>query len=143
MNAMLNTDEVTSAVLYDEPQSLYEREGVTLVQKAKIKRMLDSKDYALGKMYREGMNNTYKMKQSMKDGHWYKSRDIEKKGVNTLRQEWKDLRDEWAKMPNKTEEQKSAKDKMEGKVQKAWHLYYDAQADLAEKLMDYEYNHTR
>ena len=143
MNAMLNTDEVTSAVLYDEPQSLYEREGVTLVQKAKIKRMLDSKDYALGKMYREGMNNTYKMKQSMKDGHWYKSRDIEKKGVNTLRQEWKDLRDEWAKMPNKTEEQKSAKAEMELKVQDAWHCYYDAQADLAEKLMDYEYNHTR
>jgi len=140
MNAILNTDDVTSAVLYDEPESLYEREGVTVLQKAKIKRMLDSKDYALGKMYREGMNNKYKMKQSLKDGHWYKSREVERKGVNALRQEWKDLRDQWAKMPDKTEEQKSAKAEMDLKVQEAWHLYYDAMGDLAEKLMDYEYN---
>lgn len=140
MNAILNTDDVTSAVLYDEPESLYEREGVTIVQKAKIKRMLDSKNYALGKMYREGMNNKYKMKQSLKDGHWYKSREVERKGVNALRQEWKDLRDQWAKMPDKTEEQKSAKAEMDLKVQEAWHLYYDAMGDLAEKLMDYEYN---
>lgn len=140
MNAILNTDDVTSAVLYDEPESLYEREGVTVLQKAKIKRMLDSKDYALGKMYREGMNNKYKMKQSLKDGHWYKSREIERKGVNALRQEWKDLRDQWAKMPEKTEEQKSAKAEMDLKVQEAWHLYYDAMGDLAETLLDYEYN---
>lgn len=140
MNAILNTDDVTSAVLYDEPESLYEREGVTVLQKAKIKRMLDSKDYALGKMYREGMNNKYKMKQSMKDGHWYKSRDIERKGVDALRKEWKDLRDQWASMPDKTEEQKSAKAEMDLQVQEAWHLYYDAMGDLAEKLMDYEYN---
>ena len=144
MNAILNTDDITSAVLYDEPESLYEREGVTVLQKAKIKRMLDSKDYALGKMYREGMNNSkdeiigYEAKVS-KNGS---VRMVPKKkpGVNALRQEWKDLRDQWAKMPDKTEEQKSAKAEMDLQVQKAWHLYYDAMGDLAEKLMDYEYN---
>ena len=143
MNAILNTDDVTSAVLYDEPESMYEREGVTVLQKAKIKRMLDSKDYALGKMYREGVNNEYEMKQYMsgaKAGQWYKSRTVKRKGVNQLRQDWKDLRDQWAKMPDKTAEEKSAKDKVEEDVQKAWHLYYDAMGDLAEKLMDYEYN---
>jgi hypothetical protein len=83
------------------------------------------------------------MKQRMtgaKAGQWYKSREVERKGVNALRQEWKDLRDQWAKMPDKTEEQKSAKAEMDLKVQEAWHLYYDAMGDLAEKLMDYEYN---
>ena len=142
MNSILGTDEVTSAILYDNPESLYERDGVTVIQKAKIRRMLDSNDYQLGKMYRDGMNNQYKMKQytrGEKAGQWYKSKEIERKGVNTLKKEWKELREQWSKMPGKTADEKSAKAEMSLRVQEAWHLYYDAEAELAEKLMDYEY----
>ena len=142
VNSILGTDEVTSAILYDNPESLYERDGVTVIQKAKIRRMLESNDYQLGKMYRDGMNNQYKMKQytrGEKAGQWYKSKEIERKGVNTLKKEWKELREQWSKMPGKTPEEKSAKAEMSLRVQEAWHLYYDAEAELAEKLMDYEY----
>ena len=142
MNSIIGTDEVTSAILYDNPESLYERDGVTVIQKAKIRRMLDSNDYQLGKMYRDGMNNQYKMKQytrGEKAGQWYKSKEIERKGVNTLKKEWKELREQWSKMPGKTADEKSAKAEMSLRVQEAWHLYYDAEAELAEKLMDYEY----
>lgn len=143
MNAILNTDDVSASILYDNPETLYERDGVTIVQKAKIKRMLDSKEYKLGKEYRKGMNNEYKMKQYLtgaKAGQWYKSREIERKGVDTLRKEWKEARDRWASLPDKTEEQKRIKADAYKDVTNAWHLYYDAQGDLAVKLMNIEYN---
>ena len=143
MNAILNTDDVSASILYDNPETLYERDGVTVIQKAKIKRMLDSKEYKIGKEYREGMNNKYKMKQHLtgaKAGQWYKSREIERKGVDTLRKEWKEARDRWASLPDKTEEQKRIKADAYKDVTNAWHLYYDAQGDLAVKLMNIEYN---
>ena len=133
-NAILNTDDVTSAILYDEPETLFERDGITIYQKAKIRKLLDSKDYQLGKMYRDGMNNKYKMKQNLKTGEWYKSREVEREGVNRLRQNWKDMREQWAKMPEGDE-----KEAFSLNVQEAWHRYYDAQSDLAQRLMDYEY----
>ena len=143
VNAILNTDDVSASILYDNPETLYERDGVTIVQMAKIKRMLDSKEYKIGKEYREGMNNKYKMKQHLtgaKAGQWYKSREIERKGVETLRKEWKEARDRWASLPDKTEEQKRIKADAYKDVTNAWHLYYDAQGDLAVKLMNIEYN---
>ena len=145
LNAILNTDEVSAAIAYDEPESLYDMTE-SVITKAKIKNILSSKDYQLGKMYREGMNNEYEMKQYLtgaKAGQWHKSRDVKRKGVNTLKKEWKELRDQWVAMPNKTQEEKDAKDLFSETVQGAWHRYYDAQADLAERLMDYEYNRVK
>jgi hypothetical protein len=112
------------------------------LQKARIKRILESKDYRIGKEYRDGMNNKYKMKQyerGEKKGQWYKSKEVERKGVNTLKKEWKDLREEWAAMPNNTAAEKSAKAEKLLEVQDAWHAYYDAQANLADELMNIEY----
>ena len=74
-----------------------------------------------------------------KRGQWDKSKEIAKEGVPAPKKKWKDLREEWARMPNKTSEEKSAKAEMGMRVQDAWHKYYDAEADLAEKLMNYEY----
>ena len=138
MNAINGTDEITAAMVYGEPEDIPEQYR----SKVRVQKILSGKDYQLGKMYRDGMNNKYKMKQYVKGekkGQWYKSKEIEQKGVNTLKKEWKDLREQWASMPNKTPEEKSAKAEMGLMVQDAWHRYYDAEANLAEQLMNYEY----
>lgn len=144
LNAVLNTDEVTAAIAYDNPETLYNMAS-GVIQTAKVKRILSSPDYELGKIYREGMNNKYKMKQHLsgaKAGQWYKSRkEVERKGVDALKQDWRELREQWAAMPEKTEEEKSAKAMAYKDVTNAWHTYYDAQANLVDLLMDYEYNH--
>ena len=110
--------------------------------KVRLQRILSGKDYEIGKEYRDGMNNKYKMKQYVrgdKMGQWYKSKEVEEYGVNALKQTWKELRDEWAAMPHKTEDEKSARSEKFLEVQDAWHKYYDAEGDLAEKLMKIEY----
>ena len=92
------------------------------------------------------MNNEYVMKQrttGKNAGEWYKSREIKRKGVNTLKKEWQDLREQLAAMPSGTIEEKSAKAELELKVQDAWHVYYNAQADLVDRLMEDEYNHVQ
>ena len=135
MNAISNTDKITAAIAYDNPE--------TLPPAANTWRVLHPKEYELGKMYRDGMNNEYTMKQYLtgaKAGQWYKSREIKRKGVSTLKKEWKDLREQWGMMPSKTKEEKDAKEAFSLNVQQAWHLYYEAEGDLAQKLMDYEYN---
>ena len=137
LNAICGTNKLTSAKIYGD-------EDIPEEYQAKVNawKTLHPKEFELGRMYLEGMNNKYKMKQydkGEKKGQWHKSKELERKGVTALKKEWKDLREIWAKMPSKTPEEKSAKAKMELKVQDAWHRYYDAEANLAEALMDYEY----
>ena len=96
-----------------------------------------------GKMYREGMNNEYAMKQYVrgdKAGQWCKSKEVKRKGVDSLRKEWKEAREVWASLPDKTEEEKAAKAEAYKDVTNAWHLYYNAKADLVDRLMAYEYD---
>ena len=137
LNAICGTSKLTSAKIYGD-------EDIPEEYQAKVNawKTLHPKEFELGRMYREGMNNKYKMKQYVKGekkGQWYKSKELERPGVTTLKKNWKDLRDYWAKMPSKTPEEKSAKAEMELEVQDAWHKYYDAEANLAEELMNYEY----
>lgn len=137
LNAICGTSKLTSAKIYGD-------EDIPEEYQAKVNawKTLHPKEFELGRMYREGMNNKYKMKQYVKGekkGKWYKSKELERPGVTTLKKNWKDLREIWAKMPSKTPEEKSAKAEMELEVQDAWHKYYDAEANLAEELMNYEY----
>ena len=138
MNAICNTDDITAAMVYGDPEDIPEK------YRARVNawKTLHPKEYNLGEMYREGMNNKYKMKQYVKGekkGQWYKSKEVEEYGVNTLKKNWKDLREYWSSMPDKTATEKSAKAEMELMVQQAWKKYYDAEANLADKLMNYEY----
>ena len=59
--------------------------------------------------------------------------------MNALKKKWSDLREEWAAMPSNTEDEKSAKAEKHLEVDDAWHEYYNAEGDLAEKLMKIEY----
>lgn len=138
LNMRAGTKDITASMAYDHPE--------TLPDGARVQRILEGEDYILGKMYRDGMNNEYVMKQrttGKNAGEWYKSREIKRKGVNTLKKEWQDLREQLAAMPSGTIEEKSAKAELELKVQDAWHVYYNAQADLVDRLMEEEYNHVQ
>ena len=138
MNAINGTSKISTSMLFGDPDSLPEQ----FRAKVNTWKALHPKEYELGRMYHEGMNNKYKMKQyvkGQKKGQWYKSKELERKGVTALKKEWKSLREEWANMPSRTEVEKSAKAEMWLEVQDAWHRYYDAEANLAEALMDYEY----
>ena len=137
VNAICNTKDITAAMVYGDKEIPEE-----YASKVRVQRILSGKDYRIGKEYRDGMNNKYKMKQYVrgdKIGQWYKSKEVEEYGINSLKQAWKDLRDEWAAMPHKTEEEKSARAEKYLEVDDAWHKYYDAEGDLAEKLMKIEY----
>lgn len=141
INAVLGRKDVTTSMAYDDPESLYELANTT-ARKARLKNVLSSKDYELGKMYRDGMNNEYEMVQYVrgdKIGQWHKSNKVKRAGVDALKQDWLKLRDEWVKMPSKTAEEKSAKALVQTDVENAWHVYYDAEANLADELMKKEY----
>lgn len=133
LNIRSGSKDITMEQAYDHPE--------TLPQTARVQRILEGEKYILGKMYREGMNNEYVMKQYVrgeKAGQWYKSRGLKRKGVNTLKNDWKKLRDEWAAMPEGDE-----KDAFSQQVQDAWHLYCDAEAALLDRLMEEEYHHVQ
>ncbi len=55
--------------------------------------------------------------------------------MKKLKKVWKDAREYWATLPKDTPEEAQAYADMTN----AWHEYYNAAADLAQKLMDYEY----
>ena len=83
------TKDVTMKLAYETPEALPEG--------ARTQSILEGENYILGKMYYDGTKNTYKMKRRQRTtkygraGEWYKSKDIERKGVDRLRKEWKDL----------------------------------------------------
>ncbi len=133
--------KVSSSDVYDNPDAVLDMTE-SAFRRARIQKIFNSKDYELGKMYREGMNNEYEMKQYVrgeKAGQWYKSRNVKRKGVDALKQDWLKLRDEWVKMPSETADEKSAKALVQTDVENAWHVYYDAEANLADELMKKEY----
>ena len=133
MNIVSGTSNISTSMAYDNPDALPDKAQGWMAR--------HPLDWNLGKIYHDGVNNEYVMKVHMKGiniGQEYKSREIKRKGVNTLKKEWKALRDEWAAMPEGPE-----KAKADLKVQEAWHLYYNAEADLVEKLMNYEYENNR
>ena len=120
-------EKVSPSMVYDHPEDL--------PAGARTQRILEGEKYVLGKMYREGMNNTYKMKQyftGLKVGQWHESKEIERKGVETYREEWQTLRDKWVKG-----------EATDLDVENAWHAYYNAQADLVDRLMNEEYDHVQ
>lgn len=133
--------KVSSSDVYDNPDAVLDMTE-SAFRRARIQKILNSKDYELGKMYRDGMNNEYEMKQYVrgdKIGQWYKSRTVKREGVDALKNKWLKLRDEWVKMPSNTAEEKSAKALVQADVENAWHIYYDAEANLADELMKKEY----
>ena len=141
INAAAGTKDITAKMVYETPEQL--------PKSARIQKILEGENYILGKMYREGMNNEYVMKQRKRDskygkkGEWYKSKDVAREGVATLKENWKALREQYATMPDKTEEEKAAKAAFLLDVQDAWRKYYNAEADLVDKLMEEEYNHVQ
>ena len=133
--------KVSTSDVYDNPDAVLEMTE-SAFRRARIQKILNSKDYELGKMYRDGMNNEYEMAQYTrgdKIGQWHKTRNVKRAGVDALKKEWSALRDEWAKMPSKTAEEKSAKALKQADVETAWQRYYDAEANLADELMKKEY----
>ena len=141
INAAAGTKDITAKMVYETPEQL--------PKSARIQKILEGENYILGKMYREGMNNEYVMKQRKRDskygkkGEWYKSKDVAREGVATLKENWKALREQYATMPDKTEEEKAAKAAFLLDVQDAWRKYYNAEADLVDQLMEEEYNHVQ
>jgi hypothetical protein len=140
INIAAGTSDITAAMVYDTPEQL--------PKEAKVQKVLEGEDYVLGKMYRDGMKNEYKMKQRVRNtkygnkGDWYKSKEVERYGVETLKKNYRDLREQWASMPDGTDDERAAKKAFyDLSVQNAWHEYYNAEADLVDKLMEEEYNH--
>ena len=137
MNLFNSSDDITEKIAYETPE--------LLPDKAKIQRILSGKSYELGKMYYFGMKDKgtgeyHKVEKIHKSGksagkRYSVKEEIKIPGVETLKKRWKDAREYWATLPKGSPEAAAAyKD-----VTNAWHEYYNAQANLAEKLMNYEY----
>jgi hypothetical protein len=143
LNIAAGTKDITSSMAYDHPENL--------PKEARVQKILEGEDYVLGKMFRDGMNNEYKMKVRQRDakdgsyskGDLYKSREIERKGVEQLKKDWKELLEQLVAMPGKTQEEKDAKAAFSLEVQDAWHKYHSAESDLVDALMEEEYNHVQ
>ncbi|MBO7681162.1 MAG: hypothetical protein J6T17_00235 [Clostridia bacterium] len=137
MNLFNSSDDITEKIAYETPE--------LLPDKAKVQRILSGKSYELGKMYYFGMKDKgtgefHKVEKVHKSGksagkRYSVKEEIKIPGVETLKKRWKDAREYWATLPKGSPEAAEAyKD-----VTNAWHEYYNAQADLAEKLMNFEY----
>jgi len=138
LNMAAGTKDITAAMAYEHPDDL--------PREARVQIILEGEDYILGKMYRDGMNNEYVEKVHLRGknaGQKYKSKEVKHKGVNALKKEWQDAKERWASLPDKTEDEKSAKAEAKLEVEDAWHKYYSAQADLVDKLMEEEYHHVQ
>ena len=120
--------------VYEFPEAVLNKIP-SVIDKAAVRKIMDSEDYQIGKTYREYMNNKYKMKQSTRDGHWYKSKEVERIGLTKLRKAWQDTRSEWYALPDGTPEKADAY----AALQTAWQKYYDASMNLADLLMDMEF----
>lgn len=116
-----------------------------LPAKAKVQALLSGKDYELAKMYYLGMEDEHTGEYARVE-HIYQSgkskgkrytrkEEIKIPGVKKLKKTWNDAREYWASLPKGTPEEAEAY----AAVTNAWHEYYNAAADLAQKLMDYEY----
>lgn len=130
----------TMSDVYDHPEDL--------PATARVQTILAGERYILGQMYREGMNNkgsgqyhrvTKQYQSGKKKGQWYtRKEEIKNLGVEALEQEWKKARSAYGAVPKGDEE---AKAEARLQMEDAWHKYYDAAADLVDRLMDEEYHH--
>ena len=122
-------DKVSPADVYNNPENL--------PQEGRVQALLEGKDYQLGKMYHDGMNNR---KEIIPGGAVYKSGKKKGQpkpetipGVNKLRQNWKDMQDAYFAMPEGDE-----KEAFKLQVQDAFNKYHDAEGNLCDKLLEYE-----
>ena len=144
MNLYSNSADITEKIAFEDPDAL--------PAKAKVQAILSGKDYELAKMYYFGMKDedtgqtekVVKVHQKGKSaGKQYKATvKIKIPGVSSRKKAWRDLRDYWASLPDNTAEEKAAKAQAYADMTNAWHEYYNAAADLADKLMDYDYGKT-
>lgn len=141
LNGAAMTDKISEKMAYETPE--------LMPKGARTQMILEGEDYILGKMFYEANKNTYQMARRKrttkygKKGEWYKTKNIEKKGIERLRKEWQDLNEEWLAMPNDTQEEKDARRAFEESVTDARQLYYDALCDLVDNLLEEEYNHAQ
>jgi hypothetical protein len=137
MNLYNRSDFIDEKMAFEYPE--------TLPARAKIQKMLSGKKYELAKMYYDGMKDHYtgetrkvlKVHKSGKSAgktYWYTEK-VKEPGVNTLRKDWTALRKAWLSMDDDDPE----KAEYGLKVQEAWHKYWDAASDLADKLLEFEY----
>lgn len=128
----------TTSDVYDDPEALLQ--SLKPSRQAVVKRIMDSPEYEIGRTYREHMNNKYKMVQytrGPKIGQWHEDKkQIERVGIKKLKQDWKAARAEWYSLPKGSPEKAEAY----ADLQTAWQKYYDATMDLAEQLMDIEFD---
>lgn len=98
-------------------------------------RLFESEDYELAKMYYEGENGKYL--------HAANGKRIRKQadGLKDYRKKWNDLKDEYAKMPKETEEEKKAREKKKEEIEKAWNELVTAENKLVDELLQFEYKH--
>ena len=122
-------DKVSPSDVYNNPENL--------PQEGRVQALLEGKDYQLGKMYHDGMNNR---KEIIPGGAVYKSGKKKGQpkpetipGVNKLRQGWKDMQDAYFAMPEGDE-----KEAFKLQVQDAFNKYHDAEGNLCDRLLEYE-----
>ena len=123
--------------VYDDPDALLR--SLKPSKQAVVKKIMDSPEYEIGRTYREYMNNKYKLVQYQrgeKIGQWHKSNKIERVGIKNLKKTWQDQRSLWYSLPDGSPEKAEAY----ADLQTAWNEYYDATTDLAERLMDIEFD---
>lgn len=98
-------------------------------------KLFESEDYELAKMYYEGENGKYL--------HAANGKRIRKQqdGLKDYRKKWNDLKDEYAKMPKGTEEEKKAREKKKEEIEKAWDELVTAENKLVDELLQFEYKH--
>jgi len=149
VNVRLNTKDVTDKMVYENPEQVIGMAQSSL-QRSFVERLLTGERYELAKTYYKGTQNegtgefhtvvkTYKSGKNV--GKRYKRKEeIKILGTDALRRQWSDKKKEWAAMPEETPEQRSAKADTLSSVQNLWHRYCDANASLAEELMNKEYD---
>jgi hypothetical protein len=146
LNGAAMTDSISAKMAYEEPEKM--------PKGARTQIILEGEDYILGKMFYEANKNTYQMARRKraykgKDGVYhpkgelYQTRELERKGIDRLKQEWKDVNEEWLAMPKGTQEERDARESYEKTVTQARQLYYDAVCDLVDRLMAEEYDHVQ
>lgn len=94
-------------------------DGKTLDGRAGLQSIYQGRRYELGKMYYRG-----------------------KSKVTKLRKAWAKQVEAYSTMPHDTEDEKRAREAKALKVQNAWQKYYDAECNLVDKLLSYEYSGT-
>ena len=149
LNLRLGIGDLDEEIVYETPDKVLDMAKGTL-QRAIVQRILESEDWELGKTYYEGtkdedtgkvVTERKRVQTGKNKGKPYKrKKELKEPGTESLKKAWNKERKIWLAMPDGTPEERSAKADQKRKVQEAWHIYYDAQANLADELMRQEYD---